>query len=169
MARKLTHLKKMTATKITDKSSAIAQIRQWKNQGNEVVFTNGCFDILHLGHVDYLEKASQLGQKLIIGVNTDASVKRLKGEQRPINPENARARILAALSFVDLVVLFDEDTPLNLISELIPDVLVKGNDYKISNIVGADVVMENGGEVKTIELVDGFSTTNIIDKIRINN
>jgi len=155
-----------TKSKIADQKQAIETINGWKDQGREVVFTNGCFDILHLGHIDYLEKARALGDKLVIGLNTDDSVRKLKGEERPINPEYARARILAALSFVDMVVPFGEDTPLELISALLPDILVKGKDYDISNIVGADVVLAHGGKVETIDLVDGFSTTNIVQKIK---
>jgi rfaE bifunctional protein nucleotidyltransferase chain/domain len=155
-----------TAKKIVNREQAREIVQQWKDQGQEVVFTNGCFDILHLGHIDYLEKARSLGDRLVIGLNTDPSVQRLKGPQRPINSEYARARILAALSFVDLVVSFDEDTPLELITALLPDILVKGKDYDISNIVGADVVMEHGGKVETIDLVDGYSTTNIVEKIK---
>lgn len=139
---------------------------KWKNLGEKVVFSNGCFDILHLGHIDYLEKARNLGSKLIIGLNDDNSVKRLKGLERPINDENARARMLSALSFVDAVVLFSEDTPKDLITYLIPDILVKGSDYNLSNIVGADIVLANGGEVKTIDLVEGYSTTNLIQKLK---
>lgn len=152
-----------TADKILSIDVLIEKRQNWKDQ--EVVFTNGCFDILHLGHVDYLEKAASKGDKLIVALNTDASVSKLKGPTRPINTEQARARIIAALSFVDAVVLFSEDTPLSLIKQLIPDILVKGKDYNIDNIVGADIVMENGGKVETIELVDGYSTTNIINKI----
>ena len=152
-----------TADKILTLESLIKKRQEWKDQ--KVVFTNGCFDILHLGHVDYLEKAASKGNKLIVALNTDASVSKLKGPTRPINNEIARARIMAALSFVDAVVFFSEDTPLSLIKRLKPDVLVKGSDYTISNIVGADIVMENGGKVETIELVDGYSTTNIINKI----
>ena len=143
-----------------------AQMLKWKNLGEKVVFSNGCFDILHLGHIDYLEKARNLGSKLIIGLNDDNSVKRLKGSERPINDENARARMLSALSFVDAVVLFSEDTPKDLITYLIPDILVKGSDYNLSNIVGADIVLANGGEVKTIDLVEGYSTTNLIQKLK---
>ncbi len=131
-----------------------------------MVFSNGCFDILHLGHIDYLEKARELGDKLIIGLNNDSSVKDLKGEDRPINDETSRARMLAALSFVDAVVLFAEDTPYELIKKLLPDILVKGNDYLAENIVGADIVVANGGEVKTVALVPGYSTSSIIEKIR---
>jgi rfaE bifunctional protein nucleotidyltransferase chain/domain len=150
----------------TDITKLQKKIEIWKFNNQQVVFTNGCFDILHLGHVDYLEKAAALGKKLIIGVNTDASVKTLdKGKERPINDEYARMRILAALSFVDAVILFSEPTPLELITALEPSILVKGNDYSVDNIVGADVVLKSGGEVKTIELVEGYSTTKIINKI----
>ncbi|OHX65994.1 D-glycero-beta-D-manno-heptose 1-phosphate adenylyltransferase [Flammeovirga pacifica] len=143
------------------------KIRQeWKSNGEKVVFTNGCFDIVHLGHVDYLEQARLKGSKMILGLNTDDSVKRLKGEERPINNEYARARLLAAFEFIDMVILFGDDTPLNLISTLLPDVLVKGADYTIDNIVGAKEVMNNGGSVETITLVEGFSTSSIIEKIR---
>jgi len=159
----------MTSDKIQTWDSIIPEVKSWKERGEKVVFTNGCFDILHLGHADYLEKSRSLGDRLIVGVNTDASVKKLKGPERPVNPEYARARILAALEFVDAVILFDEDTPFELISHVIPDILVKGDDYKIENIVGADIVMKHGGEVKTISLVDGFSTTGIIGKIKTHN
>jgi rfaE bifunctional protein nucleotidyltransferase chain/domain len=152
-----------TADKILTLDALIEKRKEWNDQ--EVVFTNGCFDILHLGHVDYLEKAASKGDKLIVALNTDASVSKLKGPTRPVNKEEARARIIAALSFVDAVVFFSEDTPLSLIKQLLPDVLVKGSDYDMSNIIGADIVMENGGKVETIKLVDGYSTTNIINKI----
>ena len=155
-----------TQDKIKDRVEAKELVSKWKDAGDEVVFTNGCFDILHLGHVDYLEKARSLGNRLVLAVNTDASVKKLKGEHRPVNSEYARARILAALNFVDLVVLFGEDTPMELIEEILPDILVKGKDYDASNIVGADVVIEHGGKVETIELVDGYSTTGIIEKLK---
>ncbi len=154
-----------TSNKIKIASEALEQRKNWKNNQQKVVFTNGCFDILHLGHVDYLEKSRQAGDKLIIGLNTDASVKKLKGPSRPINNEYARARILAALEFVDLVILFNEDTPLELIKLLQPDILIKGNDYSIETIVGAKEVIENGGEVKTIELVPDYSTTKTIELI----
>lgn len=141
---------------------------KWKNDHLKVVFTNGCFDILHLGHIDYLEKARSIGDKLVVGLNSDRSVCRLKGESRPINNLHARSSMLAALEFVDAVIPFEEDTPLSLISSLLPDVLVKGNDYTIENIVGANVVIENGGSVETIELVKGYSTTTIINKLKHN-
>ncbi len=129
-----------------------------------IVFTNGCFDILHSGHVAYLEVAKKFGDILIIGLNTDASVRRLKGESRPVNSENDRAIVINALKSVDYVVLFDEDTPLELISLLLPDVLAKGGDYTPDTIVGADVVRQNGGNVVVIPLVAGKSTTAIIQK-----
>lgn len=155
--------------KIKSLAQAKAQVEEWRNQGLKVVFTNGCFDILHLGHVDYLEKAAGLGNRLVIGLNTDDSVSRFKGPERPIQDQNSRARILSSLQFVDMVVLFDEDTPLELISSLIPDVLVKGSDYLAENIVGAEVVKKNGGEVKTIDFVSGYSTSRIIEKIKKSN
>lgn len=152
--------------KILSRSEALDIISQWKDSGDEVVFTNGCFDIIHLGHVDYLEKARNLGDRLIVAVNEDKSVKELKGKNRPINDENARARVVASFGCVDAVVLFGEQTPKEIINLLLPDVLVKGKDYEISNIVGADVVIEHGGKVETIDLVEGFSTTKIIEKIK---
>ncbi|MFY0651037.1 MAG: D-glycero-beta-D-manno-heptose 1-phosphate adenylyltransferase [Cyclobacteriaceae bacterium] len=155
-----------TKEKILSAIEAKKRIADWKKEGYDIVFTNGCFDILHIGHVDYLEKARRLGGKLIIGVNTDGSVKRIKGENRPLVDENARMRVLAALEFVDCVTTFDEDTPWLLISSLLPDILVKGNDYSIDNIVGADIVMKNGGRVETIPLVKGYSTSNIVEKIK---
>ena len=136
------------------------------NSNKKVVFTNGCFDILHIGHVDYLRKARMLGDCLVIGVNSDASVKRLKGNDRPINCLEDRMEILAALEFVDYVIPFEEDTPYNLIKKVMPDVLVKGGDYNIENIVGADIVKQKGGLVTTIAFVDGKSTTGIINKIK---
>jgi D-glycero-beta-D-manno-heptose 1-phosphate adenylyltransferase len=155
-----------TAKKIIDIAAALQKVAKWQQEGDAIVFTNGCFDILHIGHVDYLEKARNLGDKLVLGLNTDSSIRRIKGEQRPIVEENARARIMAALSFVDLVVLFDEDTPLRLIQTIKPDILVKGDDYSVENIIGADFVINNGGSVKTIPLVKGFSTSNIVEKIK---
>ncbi len=156
--------------KIVTRKEASVLRNKWRKEGQRVVFTNGCFDILHLGHIDYLEKARNIGDKLIVGLNTDESVRRLKGEQRPIVDQNSRSRIIASLQFVDMVVLFDEDTPYELIENLKPDILVKGNDYSKSNIVGADIVMENGGNVETIDLVEGYSTTQIINKIqKFNN
>ncbi|MEE0948444.1 MAG: D-glycero-beta-D-manno-heptose 1-phosphate adenylyltransferase [Bacteroidales bacterium] len=141
------------------------RIAQWKKQNLKIVFTNGCFDLLHLGHVDYLAKAKDLGDRLIIGVNTDASVRRLKGEFRPLQDENSRLHLLAALEVVDAVVLFDEDTPYELIKQVQPDVLVKGADYKPESIVGYDIVTSRGGKVETIEYLEGYSTTSIEQRI----
>ncbi len=155
-----------TADKIKDLPAAARQVAEWKQQGKRVVFTNGCFDLLHLGHVDYLEKARNLGDVLVVGLNTDDSVSRFKGPQRPIQDQVSRSRVMAALQSVDLVVFFNEDTPINLISALVPQVLVKGSDYLAENIVGADVVKNAGGEVKTIEFVPGYSTSRIVEKIK---
>ncbi len=155
-----------TGDKIKSLPQAKDQVRGWKSQGKKIVFTNGCFDLLHLGHVDYLEKARSLGDKLILGLNSDDSVSRFKGLNRPIQDQISRSRVLAALQFVDLVVFFNEDTPLNLITEIQPDILVKGSDYLAENIVGADVVKRNGGVVKTIEFIPGYSTSKIIEKIK---
>jgi len=151
--------------KIYTRASLIEQVAAWKQQEQRLVFTNGCFDILHLGHVDYLEKARALGDKLIVGVNTDASVSRLKGPSRPLQDELSRARIMASLLFTNAIVLFDEETPYELIKSIIPDILVKGDDYTVENIVGHDIVLQNGGEVKTIALVKGYSTSNVVAKI----
>lgn len=155
-----------SSDKIRNAPDARRKVAEWKAKGQRVVFTNGCFDILHLGHVDYLEKARNLGDRLVVGLNTDSSVSRFKGADRPIQDEKSRARVMSSLQFVDMVVLFDEDTPKELISALIPDVLVKGSDYLAENIVGADVVKKAGGEVKTIDLVTGYSTTSIVKKIK---
>lgn len=138
----------------------------WQFKGYSVVFTNGCFDLLHLGHVDYLEKAAALGDKLVLGLNTDTSVSRLKGPSRPLQSEESRARVLAALEFVDVVIPFDEDTPKELIEFVKPDVLVKGADYKEEDIVGGQFVKANGGRVERIQFVDGYSSTAIINKIK---
>lgn len=137
----------------------------WRFFGKKVVFTNGCFDLLHLGHLDYLSKAADLGDIFIIGVNTDASVSRLKGPMRPVNDQHSRTMLLAAFKFVDAVVLFDEPTPKALIDFIQPDVLVKGNDYKAEDIVGYDTVTAKGGRVETIPLVEGYSTTAMINRI----
>ncbi len=152
--------------KITDLTTALERIAGWKAAGEKIVFTNGCFDILHLGHVDYLEKARQLADRLVLGLNTDASIRRLKGEARPVVPEHARARVMAALWFVDVVIPFEENTPIRLIEAVKPDILVKGDDYAFENIIGADFVISTGGKVQTIPLVKGYSTTQIITKIK---
>jgi rfaE bifunctional protein nucleotidyltransferase chain/domain len=139
----------------------------WHLKNEHIVFTNGCFDVVHLGHLHYLAAASDLGTKLIIGLNSDDSVTRLKGPGRPINNETARSMVLAGFSFVDAVVLFAEDTPYNLIAQVKPHVLVKGSDYKKEEIVGYDIVTKNGGKVETITFVEGFSSTSIIKNCRL--
>ncbi len=159
------HLEKIY-DKILNKESLEDKLNLWHEEGKTIVFSNGCFDILHRGHVEYLSKAADLGDVLIIGLNTDASVKRIKGPSRPVNDEKARAVVLAALEFVDAVIFFEEDTPYNLIKNVQPDVLVKGKDYKAEDIVGYDIVVGNGGRVETIELVEGFSTTKTIEKMQ---
>ena len=145
-----------------------AVVEQYKSQNKKIVFTNGCFDLLHIGHVSYLEEAKKLGDVLIVGINTDASVKKLKGPSRPIQNENDRCAILAALKAVDHTVLFSEETPLNLIKKIKPDVLVKGGDWKIEQIVGSDFVMSYGGNVYSLNFVDGKSTTSLIEKSQKN-
>ncbi len=155
-----------TSSKIFSRQDAVQLVKRWQDEGKKIVFTNGCFDIVHLGHIDYLEKARNLGHKLVVGVNTDASVSRLKGPTRPVVNEYARARMIVAFEFVDAAILFDEPTPLELIQTICPDILVKGDDYSFDNIVGADFVVSKGGEVKTIPLVKGYSTSSLIEKIK---
>jgi len=152
--------------KIFDAGLLRRQLAVWKFQSKKIVFTNGCFDILHLGHIDYLAKAADEGDILIMGVNTDASTSKLKGPHRPINSQEQRSTILASLHFVDAVILFDEPTPYELIKLVEPDVLIKGGDYQIKDIVGYDIVTSKGGSVKTIDFLPGYSTTMIEDKIR---
>jgi len=155
-----------TSQKIVSLDKGIKIINNWKKKGLKIVFTNGCFDIIHFGHLDYLEKSKNLGDKLVVGLNTDKSVRQLKGPDRPINGEYARARTLAAFEFVDAVITFDEETPIELIKKVKPDILTKGNDYSIENIVGADFVLGIGGEIKTIDLLEGYSTSALIEKIK---
>ncbi|MCD4745104.1 MAG: D-glycero-beta-D-manno-heptose 1-phosphate adenylyltransferase [Bacteroidales bacterium] len=153
-------------SKIFISESIERQVAIWRFAEKKVVFTNGCFDILHLGHIEYLSKAADFGNILIIGLNTDNSARRLKGIHRPINDENSRAIVLASLSFVNAIILFDEDTPYNLIRLIQPDILVKGSDYKIEDIVGYDIVSNNGGEIITIDFLPGYSTSLIEEKIK---
>ena len=156
----------MTDQKIWTWDQAKEQIAQFRTAGKKMVFTNGCFDILHAGHVHYLEAASQLGDGLLVALNTDESVHRLeKSPARPLQSSNSRSRVMAALGFVTGVVLFNEDTPKEIIEYITPHILVKGADYAIENIVGADWVLKHGGEVKTLEFVQGYSTTQIEKKI----
>lgn len=155
--------------RIRDKIIAPDNLKSWvKNKRPSIkslVFTNGCFDIIHRGHITYLSQAADLGDKFIVALNTDASVARLKGESRPVQDEYTRALVMAAFEFVDYVCFFDEDTPLNTIKQVMPNVLVKGGDYNIESIVGYKDVVEAGGKVLTIDFVNGFSTTSIINSI----
>lgn len=150
---------------VEDRNSLQNTLSQWKFQNEKIVFTNGCFDILHRGHIEYLAQAASFGTKLVIGLNTDASVKRLKGETRPVNNQEARAMLLSSLFFTDKIIFFEEDTPLELIRFIQPDILVKGADYKVEDIVGYDIVKARGGEVVTIDLTQGYSTTSILSKL----
>lgn len=152
------------AYKIVDMATLQSRLNHWRAVGDRVVFTNGCFDILHPGHVELLARCRDQGGHVVLGLNSDGSVRRLKGPHRPVNDQISRAVVLAGLSFVDAIIIFEEDTPLELITKIRPDILVKGGDYKASEVVGADVVMQNGGEVKIIPLVEGYSTTAIINK-----
>jgi D-glycero-beta-D-manno-heptose 1-phosphate adenylyltransferase len=139
----------------------------WRFKAKKIVFTNGCFDILHRGHVEYLTKASQEGDILIVGLNSDESVSKLKGKNRPVQDIHSRTMLLAAFQFINAVVVFNENTPYNLIELIQPDILIKGGDYTIDNIVGSDIVKNRGGEVKTIPFVEGYSTSLILDKLQI--
>ncbi len=161
----MSHLEQIIG-KIHTVESIQPMLAMWRFRGEKVVFSNGCFDILHRGHVEYLSQAADLGQHLIIGLNTDASVKRLKGPERPLQDEVGRSLVLASLKFVDAVILFDQDTPYELIKATKPDFLVKGNDYKPENIVGYDIVTANGGQVVAIQLVEGYSTTSVVNRMK---
>lgn len=161
----MTKLKK-TLAKLFELSSLPNALNAWRAKGKKIVFTNGCFDILHKGHVDYLAKAADLGDILIVGINTDASVSKLKGPHRPIQDETSRMQIIASLGFVDGVILFSEPTPIELIDLVQPDVLVKGSDYLPENIVGYDIVKSKGGSIQTIDFLPGYSTSAIEKKIK---
>ncbi len=161
----MSSLKKIE-TKIQTLKQAKETVRDWIGNNETVVFTNGCFDILHLGHLDYLSKAKDLGSKLVIGVNSSSSVQKLKGPSRPVNSTQSRSTLLAGFECVDLVVVFNEETPLNLIQELKPNILVKGGDYTLATIVGASEVKKLGGSVKIIPFLPGYSTSNIVTKIQ---
>jgi len=151
---------------ILTKDQLVDQSKKWKETGKKVVFTNGCFDILHRGHLQILTTSASFGDVLVVGINTDASVKRLKGPLRPVNDEAFRSIMLASLRYVDAVVLFDEPTPLSLIEAIMPDVLVKGGDYTVNQIVGAEEVLQNGGKVEIVPIVKGYSTTKLIESIQ---
>lgn len=152
--------------KVVSQDQALKELKAWREKNKKIVFTNGCFDIIHPGHIDYLSQARDLGDILVLGLNTDQSVRRLnKGSNRPINDERTRAYVLAGLASVDLIVFFDEETPYNLIKLLQPNVLVKGKDYEVEKIIGYDILKENGGEVITIPFLEGYSTSSLIKKI----
>src|SRR6187401_764238 len=151
--------------KICSLTGIIEKTKQWKKEGKKIVFTNGVFDLLHKGHIFSLSQAAKQGDILIIGLNSDSSVKRLKGDSRPINDQDARALLLASLIMVDAVIIFEEDTPLKLITTILPDVLVKGGDYTIDQVAGAKEIITNGGKVVINPILDGYSTTGIIEAI----
>jgi len=152
--------------KLMSRDELQKQSNRWKLQGRKIIFTNGCFDILHKGHLELLAQAAALGDILVVGVNADLSVSKLKGDERPVNDESFRSLMLASLTIVDAVCIFPEDTPLELIQTIMPDIIVKGGDYDPSSVVGAEDVVKNGGEVKIIPLVTGYSTSALIRKIR---
>lgn len=155
--------------KIVSREQAAAIAHDWRAAGESIVFTNGCFDLLHFGHVRYLADARSLGDRLIVGLNSGDSVRRLKGPSRPINDDLTRETVMASLAFVDLVVVFEEDTPYELIRRLLPDILVKGGDWQPQDIVGSDIVAAHGGKTLSLPYVDGYSTTNLEKKIRNND
>ncbi len=159
---------KAIPAKIFSQNELLMEVKRWRLKNKKIVFTNGVFDILHEGHIASLSEAASYGDVLIVGVNTDASVKRLKGESRPVNPQGARALLLAALVMTDAIILFEEDTPKDLIAAILPDVLVKGGDYTIDQIAGAKEVIAAGGEVKIAAILEGISTTAIIEKMKNN-
>lgn len=154
----------LNVTRVLNPATLEQAVQSYRSQNKKIVFTNGCFDLLHIGHVTYLEEAKKLGDILIVGINSDDSVKKLKGPTRPIQNEKDRSEILAALKSVDHTYIFGEETPLDLIKSVKPDVLVKGGDWKIDQIVGSDFVLSYGGSVKSLNFVNGKSTTSIIEK-----
>ena len=153
-------------SKIYTLSELIEQSKIWRSKGDKIIFTNGCFDLVHRGHVEVLANTADLGDRLIIGLNSDTSIYKLKGEKRPIIDENSRAILLASLQFIDAIVLFSEATPYKLIEAILPDILAKGGDYKVEEVTGHELVLRNGGEVILVPFIHGFSTTNIINKIK---
>lgn len=158
---------KIIQSKIFENAEAFRPIlNKWKQSGDTVVFTNGCFDLVHRGHIDSLARAAEFGHRLIVGLNSDISVRLLKGENRPLVDQQSRAVLLASMLMVDAVIMFDEETPYELISSILPDVLVKGSEYQIEEIAGYDIVLASGGRVERIELTEGFSTSDIIQKIK---
>ena len=162
MSKKLNKLK----AKIFNIKDLSEIINEWRLNGDKIVFTNGCFDLIHLGHLEILARSADLGDKLIVGINSDMSIKKIKGNSRPIIEEDSRAKQLAAIEFIDAVILFNEDTPYNLINILKPDVLTKGGDYKKNDIVGNQLINKEQGKVVIIPLTQGYSTTSILEKIK---
>ena len=152
--------------KILDKQELLNKVFGLRDEGKKIVMTNGCFDILHPGHIEYLSKARELGDVLVVAVNTDESINRLKGNSRPINKLNDRLTMLSSLQSIDWLIAFDQDTPADLISSVLPDILVKGGDYKIDEVVGGDAVRANGGEVKIVDYIQSYSTSELISKIQ---
>ena len=161
----MSSLKKIQ-TKIKNLEEANRIVREWNSSDEKIIFTNGCFDLLHLGHIDYLSKAKDLGTKLIVGLNSSKSVQKLKGSSRPIHSSQTRATLLAAFEFIDLVIIFEEDTPMELIKSLRPNILVKGGDYTLETVIGAYEVKGYGGNVEIIPFLSGYSTSSIVTKIQ---
>ena len=153
-------------SKIYSLTDLVERLKTWRKRGEKIVFTNGCFDLVHRGHVEMLANTADLGDRLVIGLNTDKSIKNLKGENRPVVDEYSRSILLASLQFTDAIVLFSENTPQKIIETIIPDVLAKGGDYNLEEIAGYDVVTQNGGDVIRVPFIDGYSTSNIIHKIK---
>jgi D-glycero-beta-D-manno-heptose 1-phosphate adenylyltransferase len=153
-------------SKIYTLDQLIDEVINWKDQNKKIVFTNGCFDLIHLGHVEVLARSSDLGDKLIVAINSDESIAKIKGTNRPIIEEESRVKQIAALDFVDAVILFQQDTPIKIISSITPNVITKGGDYKTSDVVGHEIIQGNNGEVAIIPLTQGYSTTSILDKIK---
>ena len=153
-------------SKIYTLPDLVEQSKIWRDKGEKIVFTNGCFDLVHRGHVEVLANTADLGDRLIVGLNSDSSIEKLKGKNRPIIDEMSRAILLASLQFIDAIILFSEDTPHQVIETIVPDILAKGGDYKVREIAGHEVVIENGGSVILVPFIDGFSSTNIVDKIK---
>ncbi|MDC0028976.1 D-glycero-beta-D-manno-heptose 1-phosphate adenylyltransferase [bacterium] len=162
MSKKLNKLK----AKIFNINDLSQIIKEWRLNGDKIIFTNGCFDLIHLGHLEILARSADLGDKLVVGINSDMSIKKIKGNSRPIIQEDSRAKQLAAIEFIDAVILFNEDTPFDLINILKPDVLTKGGDYKKNDIVGNELISKEQGEVVIIPLTQGYSTTSILEKIK---
>ena len=162
MSKQLNKLK----AKIFNIKDLSQMLKEWRSDGNKIIFTNGCFDLIHLGHLEILARSADLGDKLIVGINSDMSIKKIKGNSRPIIQEDSRAKQLAAIEFIDAVILFNEDTPYDLISFINPDIITKGGDYKKNDVIGNELMNKKAGEVVIIPLTQGYSTTSILEKIK---